>query len=68
MIWVRILGAPVRNFYRDARTLPHLPVGEARHEWLLLLGSVRSACEGEAPKITITLRNGNGERSPRPRG
>lgn len=57
MISLRILGRPVRNFYRDARTLPHLPVDEARHELLASVGTLRSGVEGETPNITVALRN-----------
>lgn len=61
MIWLRIVGRPARNLYRDARTLPHLPIGEARHELLGGLGTLRAGVEGEAPNVTVTLRNDNGQ-------
>lgn len=57
MIWLRILGHPVRNLYRDARALPSLPADEARHELLESVGTLRSGVEGETPNVTITLRN-----------
>lgn len=61
MIFVRVLGQPVRNLYRDARALPHLPIGEARHELLDALGTLHSSGEGESPNLTITLRNDSGQ-------
>jgi hypothetical protein len=61
VIWLRILGRPARQFYRDARALPHLAIGEARHELLTSLGTLRSGVDGEAPGVTVTLRNDGGQ-------
>lgn len=61
MIWLRILGRPTRNFYADARALPHLPIGEARHELLVSAGTLRSSVDGETPNVTIALRNDSGQ-------
>lgn len=57
MIWLRIAGAPARQFYANADALPHLEAGVARHELLASVGTLRSGIEGETPNITITLRN-----------
>lgn len=61
MTWLRIAGHPARNFYRDARALPLLPTGEARHELLLSLGALRSSAGDETPNVTVTLRNDDGQ-------
>ncbi len=61
MIWLRIAGTPPRQFYRDARTIPHLEATEARHELLIDTGTLRSSVEGETSGVTVTLRNRAGE-------
>lgn len=61
IFWVRIAGEPARQFYRDARALPWLAVGEARHAWLLSTSALRSAATGETPNLTVTLQNRDGQ-------
>jgi hypothetical protein len=60
-VWLRIAGEPARQFYRDARALPWLTVGEARHAWLLSTSVLRSAAAGETPNLTVTLQNRDGQ-------
>lgn len=54
---LRILGKPTRQIYRDARDFDALAAGEARHELLLSVGTLRSSVDGETPNITAVLRN-----------
>lgn len=61
MIWLRIAGSPPRQFYATADALPHLVAGEARHELLRSVGTIRSDVEGESPNVSVELRNESGQ-------
>jgi hypothetical protein len=63
LIYVRVNASPVRYYYTDARTLPSLPTGSARHALLVSVGDIRSEAGGENANMSVTLRNGECEAS-----
>lgn len=60
-VWLRTLGQPPRQFYRDVSALPLLVPQDARHQLLQSAGTLRSDIDGETPSVTVTLRNDAGQ-------
>jgi hypothetical protein len=63
MIWVRILGAPLRQFYADGRARASMDSTAPRHDTLISAGNLASSAADEGPNFTVTLRNTSGETS-----
>ncbi|MCR6700847.1 MAG: hypothetical protein NVV68_06745 [Dokdonella sp.] len=61
IVWLRIAGAPVRQFYGSPDALPHLDGSAARHALLLGVGEISSSLSDELPKVTVTLDNRSGQ-------
>lgn len=61
MIWLRIEGSPLRQFYKNASALPILDLSEAHHALLESAGTLRARADGSVANTTVRLRNSSGE-------
>lgn len=63
MIWVRIHGAVLRQFYSDPRARPFMDPAFQQHDILVSAGSLTSSATDEGPNFTVTTKNTSGETS-----
>lgn len=63
MIWVRIHGSPLRQFYADPRARPSMDQEFPQHDILISAGNLASTTTDEGPNFTVTLKNTSGESS-----
>jgi hypothetical protein len=61
MIWLRIEGAPPRQFYKNADALPLLDLAEAHHALLESAGTLRARVDGTVANVTVRLRDTSDE-------
>lgn len=61
IVWCRIHGTPIRQFYTDVTALPLLDQKQARHATLTNAGSLKTTTGSENANVTFTFKNSSNQ-------